>query len=162
MARYLNIAALIILAIIFQAVVLPVYVSDPFKPNLLILFIVYLGFQADMKVGAPSAFLLGLVQDSLSSLYFGLNGFSFLLIYLLYHEVANRLYTGSRTLMVVGTFFATVANACVHMILLLLFSASQGVYTSIIQAIIPQSVVNTLVAAFLFFMTPLGRRGESP
>jgi rod shape-determining protein MreD len=159
MSKFFNIAALLVLGIIFQEVLLPAYIADPFQPNLLILFVVYLGFHADMSYGAPSAFLLGLVHDSLSGLYFGLNGFSFLLIYLLYHELANRLYTGSRALMVVGTFLATVVNACVHLLILLLFSASQGVYASIIQAMVPQCFMNSLLAVILFFMTPLGKKG---
>ena len=90
--------------------------------------------------------MLGLVQDSFTGIYFGLNAFSYLLIFTLYHEAAARLYTGSRSLLVLGTVLAIVLNAGIQFLLLLLFS-SEGVFSSIFGAILPQGLATALVSA---------------
>ncbi len=161
MVRYLNIIVLVILAIVFQSVVFPAYLAEAFRPCVLLVFVVYLGFRAGMRVGAPASFALGLLQDTLSGIYFGLNGFSYLLVFLLYNEVSERLYTGSRLLMMLGAFLATVITAMSHLVLLLVFSASQGAYASIIGAIIPQAVVNTVVSGILFRVIPFASGKET-
>ena len=130
--KYLNILVLVIIGVIFQVNIFPVYLADPFKPNVLLIFVVYFGFRAGFRFGAPCSFLLGLVQDSFSGIYFGLNAFSYLLIFTLYHEVAARLYTGSRALLVLGTVLAVVLNAGIQFLLLLL-SSSEGAFSSIFR-----------------------------
>lgn len=162
MVRYLNTFILVILGVVFQTIIFPTYLAEPFRPGILLIFVVYLGFRADMRVGVCCSFLLGLLQDALSGIYFGLNGFTFLLIYLIFHEAAARLYTGSRTLMVLGAFLATVASAFAHLLLLLIFSASEGVYASILGAILPQGIMNAVVSGLLFKVIPLAAGEDNP
>nr|HOP41128.1 rod shape-determining protein MreD [Geobacteraceae bacterium] len=154
MFKHLNIFVLVIVGIIFQVNVFPAYLADPFKPNVLLVFVVFMGLRAGFRFGALSSFLFGLVQDTFSGLYFGLNAFSYLLIFTLYHEVATRLYTGSRLLMILCTFLAVVLNACVQYLLLLVFSSSEGAFSSIFAAVFPQGLTTALVAASLFFLFP--------
>jgi rod shape-determining protein MreD len=161
MVTYLNIFVLVIVGIILQTILFPAYLSDPFQPNLLSVFIVYLGFRAGVRFGASSSFLLGLIQDSLSGIYFGLNGFSYLLVFFLFHEAANRLYTESRTLMILGAFLASVIIAFVHLLLLLVFSVSEGSYVSLIGAVLPQGLMNALASAVLFSVLPRAGKEES-
>ncbi|RNC65818.1 MAG: rod shape-determining protein MreD [Desulfuromonadales bacterium] len=160
MITFLWYAILIFVALVLQVTLLPAYLADPFKPNLLILFVVYLGLRENIAWGAL-AFFLGLVHDSFSGLYLGLNGFSYLFIFWLLTTVADRLYTDRRSLMVVGVFSATVVNGFLNLLLLLLFSAAQGIYASLLQSIVPQGLVNALVASLVFTFTPLARMGES-
>ncbi len=160
MFRYLNILVLVIAAVFLQTIIFPAYLAEPFRPGILLIFTVYLGFRAGIRAGACSSFLLGLLQDALSGIYFGLNGFSFLLVFLLYHEASERLYTGSRTLMVLGALLATVLTAFVHLLLLLIFSASEGVYASILGALLPQCMVNALVSGLIFRLIPLAAAEE--
>jgi rod shape-determining protein MreD len=162
MARYLNISVLCLVGIVCQVILFPAYLADPFKPSLIIISVVYLGFQAGFRFGACSAFLLGLLQDSFSGLYFGLSGFSFLLIFLLYHEAATNLYTESRVLMVLGVFLATILNGGIHLLLLLLFSSSGGAYSTIFGSLLPQGVMNSLLSLVIFHFVPLKRKEESP
>lgn len=147
MVTYLNILALTVLGILFQVSIFPAYLADPFKPNILIIFIAYLGFRVSMPLGACSAFLLGLIQDSFSGFCFGLNGFSYLLIYFLFHETTVRLYTESRLLIVLGAFLACLLNGLIQLLLLALFSEAQGVYLVIFQSLLPHSVMTSAVAA---------------
>lgn len=162
MSGYLNISVLCIIGVVCQAVLFPAYLADPFTPNLLIIFVVYLGFQAGFRFGVCSSFFLGLVQDSLSGLYFGLSGFSYLLIFLLYHEAATNLYTESRLLMVLGVFLATLLNAGIHLLLLLLFSSSGGAYSTILGSLLPQGLVNSVVSLLVFNLITLKRKEETP
>jgi rod shape-determining protein MreD len=162
MLKYLNILVLVIIGVIFQVNIFPAYLADPFKPNVLLIFVTYFGFRAGFRFGAPCSFLLGLLQDSFSGIYFGLNAFSYLLIFMLYHEVAARLYTGSRTLLVLGTVLAIVINASIQFLLLLLFSSSDGAFSSIFGAILPQGFATALVSVCVFILFPRAGREEFP
>ncbi|MGA7827785.1 MAG: rod shape-determining protein MreD [Geobacteraceae bacterium] len=162
MLKYLNILVLVIIGVIFQVNIFPAYLADPFKPNVLLIFVVYFGFRAGLRFGAPCSFLLGLVQDSFSGIYFGLNAFSFLLIFTLYHEVAARLYTGSKTLLVLGTGLAVVLNASIQFLLLLLFSSSDGAFSSIFGTVLPQVLATALVSVGAVILFPHAGREEFP
>ena len=129
---------------------------------MLLIFVVYFGFRAGLRFGAPCSFLLGLVQDSFSGIYFGLNAFSFLLIFTLYHEVAARLYTGSKTLLVLGTGLAVVLNASIQFLLLLLFSSSDGAFSSIFGTVLPQVLATALVSVGAVILFPHAGREEFP
>lgn len=148
MLNYLNILVLVVIGVIFQVNIFPSYLADPFKPNVLLIFVVYFGFRSSFRFGAPCSFLLGLVQDSFSGMYFGLNAFSYLFIFILYHVVAARLYTGSKALLVLGTVLAIVINACIQFLLLLVFSASDGAFSAIFGVLLPQALTTALVSVF--------------
>jgi rod shape-determining protein MreD len=106
------------------------------------------------------AFLLGLVQDSFSGLYLGLNGLSYLIIFLFFSLMADRLYTDRRSLMILGVFTASLASALLILLLLFVFAESRGIYASLIQSMVPQGLVNAFAASLLFTFTPLARMGE--
>jgi rod shape-determining protein MreD len=152
-------AILIFAAIVLQVSVLPVHIADPFKPNLLILFVVFMGLREGPAWGTL-AFVLGLLHDVFSGLYLGLNAFSYLIIFLLLSLAADRLYTDRRSLMILGTFSATMVNGLFSLLLLLLFSSSHGIYASLLEGLVPQSLMNALAASVVFTFTPLARVGD--
>jgi rod shape-determining protein MreD len=119
-----------------------------------------MGFTERIWWGGVGSFLLGLVQDSLSGIYFGLNGFSFLLIFIILKAVSHRLYTDSRLLMVLAVFLATVFNGLVSLLLLAVFSIAPGLYSTILSAIIPQCFVSAIIAYLAFGIMPLRKREE--
>ena len=149
MVNALKISLLIITALLLQVTILPAYLADPFKPNLLIIAVAYLGLKS-FRLGGGMAFCLGLVQDCFSGLYLGLSGFSFLSIYLLLNMTAGRLYTDNRFLMVIVVFLATLVNGLLHLLLLLIFSTADGIYATLLPGIIPQGLINALIASLLF------------
>lgn len=162
MTRRIKIILLIMVSLLLQMAFFPAHFADPCKPTLLLAFIVYMGFRESIQWGAPLSFLLGLVQDSISGLYFGLNGFSYLFIFVALKTIAHRFYTDSRALMVLGVFLATVCNGLMNILLLLVFSLAEGVYSSILADLLPQSLCNAFVAYVIFSVVPLGRREEMP
>jgi rod shape-determining protein MreD len=137
-------------ALLCQVTVLPAYLADPFKPNLLLIVVVWLGLSTPLMWGAFLAYLLGLVQDSWSGLYLGLNGFCYLLVSLVLHNISHRLYADSRYLMTLAVFIATIACGLMHLLLLALFSSAGGILISILASILPQALVNALVASLVF------------
>lgn len=149
----------LVLAVILQTTVLPAFFEDPFKPNLMIILVAYLALRLDTPfLGALVAYFLGLIQGVFSGTYFGLAGISLLLIYLILRKLADQLYTDSDHLMVVVVFFATLVDALVSIIMLLLFSAPSGIYTSFLANMLPQAVVNAFVTSLLFGVWSLGNK----
>ena len=149
MVKSLKISLLIVIALLLQVTIFPAYLADPFRPNLLIIAVAYMGLKTS-RLGGGAAFCLGLVQDCFSGLYLGLSGFSFLSIYLLLNMTAGRLYTDNRFLMVIVVFLATLVNGLLHLLLLLIFSTADGIYATLLPIIIPQGLVNAVIASLLF------------
>jgi len=155
-----KISAFITAALLLQVTILPAYLADPFKPNLLIIAVTYLGLKTG-RGGGFVAFALGLLQDCFSGIYMGLNGFSFLSLYLILNLAADRLYTNSRYLMLFVVFLATIVYGVLHLLLLLVFPPATGIYLTILAALIPQALVNTLFSSLLFSFPRLNALEES-
>lgn len=160
MIKLLWYAILVFAALVLQVTLFPEYLADPFKPNLLIIFVVYMGLREGVGWGAL-AYVLGLIHDSFTGLYLGLNGFSYLIIFLGLTMVAGRLFTDRRSLMIIGVFSSTIVNGFLNLFLLFLFSAAQGIYGILLESLVPQALVNALVASVIFTFSPLARIGES-
>jgi rod shape-determining protein MreD len=161
MIKYLQFILVVYAALLIQVAVLPVYLADPFQPNLLIIIVVYLGLRVGGWHGGVLAFLLGLLDDSFSGIYLGLSAFSFLAIYMAMRNVSGRLYTDSLLLTLMVVVLATIANGLLHLLLLLLFSAASGIYRSLLPALIPQALVNAFAASLVFSLPRLYSREET-
>ena len=149
MLNVLKIFILIMAALLLQVTILPAYLADPFKPNLLIIVVAYLGFKTG-RLGGFLAFGLGILQDCFSGIYLGLSGFSYLCIYIMLNLTADRLYTDNRYLMIFVVFLATEVNGLLQLLLLLLFPTANSIYESILPGLIPQGLVNALISSLLF------------
>lgn len=146
-------------AIILQFTIFPAYLEDPFKPNLLMIFVAYLALREDLPyIGGFLAYGLGLVHGTFSGIYFGLAGITMLLVYLLLRAVADQLYAESANLMIVAVFAATLLDALLSLLLIALFSADGGIFNSILTAMIPQAMVTASAAFLIFTAIPLVRR----
>lgn len=154
MTKYLQITAMVLAGLLLQTTLLPAYLADPFQPNLLIIMVVYLGLKLPHRLGPFAALSLGLLQDCYSGLCLGLHAFSYLCLYIFLAEVSDRLFTDNRLLLVLVVFLATVMGALLNLVMLMVFSVSQGIYASVLPALIPQALVNAL-AASIFFNLPL-------
>lgn len=147
MNAYFKIAAVVAAACLLQMTLLPRYLLDPFQPNLIIILVVYLGLKLPHRFSGVAVLLLGLLQDSFSGIYLGLHAFSYLCIYTLLSELADRLYTNNRILFVLVVFIATIMSALLNLLMLLVFSVSNGLYSSLLPALLPQALINALVAS---------------
>lgn len=152
----------IVLAVVLQSSVLPIYIASPFKPDLLLIFAVYLALHGSFKAGAPLAWTLGLVKDVFSGLYLGLNAFSFLLIFLFIKHVSDRLYTESAPLFVIAVSGATLSCASINLLLLVMFTASPGIAYSMSVGLVPHLLVNAFVASLVPLIPGFDRLLEIP
>lgn len=155
----LSLAGTIICAVVIQAAVLPVHLATPFKPDLLLIIMVYLALRGSFETSIPLAWLLGLLKDVFSGIFLGLNAFSFLIIFLFIKSVADRLYAESGFLFVVTVSVATVASVAIDFLLLLMFTQTPGIFYSMIAGFIPHLLVNAF-AASLIALLPGFTRGQ--
>lgn len=139
----------VVFAVVLQATVFPIHIATPFKPDLLLIIMVYLALRSSFEFGTPLAWLLGLLKDVFSGLYLGLNAFSFLIVFLVIKSVADRLYAESGLLFVVTVVVATLISFTANMLLLLMFTKNPGIAYSMITGLIPHLLVNSFVASLV-------------
>jgi rod shape-determining protein MreD len=152
----------IVSAVVLQSSVLPVYIASPFKPDLLLVFVVFLGLRVSFMAGASLSWVLGLVNDVFSGLYLGLNALSFLLIFMIVKHISDRLYTGSALLFVIAVSIATLSCASINMLLLVMFTESPGIAYSMSAGLVPHLLVNAFVASFVPLIPGFDRLLETP
>jgi rod shape-determining protein MreD len=146
-----NSLALIILVIslVLQTSVLPTHVATPFKPDLLLVAMVYLALRGPVAPGAFLAWILGLIKDVFSGLYLGLNGFSFLIIFLVITSISDLLYAESGELFVVTVSAATLACVTADLLLLLMLTSTPGISYSMTAGLLPHMLANAFAASLL-------------
>lgn len=150
MIRLVRTSAVILFALILQIAVFPAFLADPFKPNLVLIIVVWLGLKGSTYIGALISYLLGISLDAASGICFGINGFSFLLTFFVLQNISHRLYADSRYLMTLAVFVATIATGLTNLLLMALFSVTDGIYSSLLAYLLPHSLVNALIASVVF------------
>ena len=149
MTGFVKTILLIAAVLLLETSVLPQYLQSPYKPDLLLIQMVFLALRAPAGASLPAAYGLGLLKDSVSSLYLGLNAFSFLLVALVLRLVSDRLYVQNNMLLVLTVSIATVAVNVVNLLLLLVFSEGTGLSAVLFGALIPHLLVNAFVASLV-------------
>ena len=152
----------IVSAVVLQTSVLPVYIASPFKPDLLLVFVVFLALRSPFMAGVSLSWGLGLVKDVFSGLYLGLNALSFLLIFVVIKHISDRLYTGSAPLFVLAVCGATLSCASINILLLVMFTKSSGIVYSMSAGLVPHLLVNAFVASFVPLLPGFDRLLETP
>jgi len=152
----------IVSAVVFQSAVVPIYIASPFKPDLLLIFVVYLALRGSFKAGAPLSWTLGLVKDVFSGLYLGLNAFSFLFIFMVIKNISDRLYTESAPLFVITVSVATLSCVSLNLLLLVMFTASPGIVYSMGVGLVPHLLVNAFAASLIPLIPGFDRLLETP
>lgn len=140
---------LVLAAVIIQVSLLPVFVHPPFKPDLLLIIMVFIALRESFQVGAPVAWVLGLLNDICSGLYLGLNAAAFLILYLVIKSVSDRLYADSAILFVLTVVGVTVAGFMLNLLLLVIFTATPGIAYSMFADIFPRLLVNAFIASVI-------------
>ncbi len=143
----LLIFCLVLASIIIQVSLLPVFVLPSFKPDLLLVIMVYLALHGSFETGMPMAWLLGMLNDVCSGLYLGLNAVSFLISYLIIKSVSHRLYADSAILFVLTVVGVTLVGFTLNLLLVVMFTASPGIVYSMLSDIFPRLLVNAFIAS---------------
>jgi len=140
---------MLLLSVVLQVSVLPIYLISSFKPDLFLIIVVFLGLRGSFEAGTPLAWLLGLIKDSFGGLYLGLNAFAFLLIFFAIKSTSARLYSDSSGLFVISVCAATLACCTLNLLLLLMFTSSGGISYSILSDLLPHLLINSFTASLV-------------
>lgn len=140
---------LLVMAVVLQTSVLPVHLASPFKPDLLLVAMVYLALRGPVASGAFLSWTLGLIKDVFSGLYLGLNAFSFLIIFLVIKSISDLLYAESGELFVVTVSAATLACVVADLILLLMLTSTPGISYSMTAGFLPHLLANAFAASLV-------------
>lgn len=147
--RQLLFAGTVALSVVLQTAVLPVFLDIPFRPDLLLIIVVFLALRGSFEAGIPLAWLLGVCKDVFSGLYLGLNALTFLIIFLIIKSVAERLYAESGFLFVITVVAASLACVSGNFLLLLLFTKTEGIAATMAVNIVPHLLINAFTAALV-------------
>lgn len=142
---------LLLVAVVLEVSVLPVHLLSAFKPDLLLLFMVFMALRFSFESGAPLAWLLGLIKDVFSGLFLGMNAFAFLIIFLVIKSVSDRLYADSPGLFVLTSIAATLACSAITLLLVLMFTTTSGLIYSMSVDLIPHLLINSFIASLAPF-----------
>ena len=142
-------SCLVLTALVFQVALLPVFVRAPFKPDLLLVIMVFIALRGSFETGAPLAWLLGMLDDVCSGVFLGLNAASFLISFFVIKSVSDRLYADSAILFVLTVVGVTVASFTLNLLLMVLFTATPGIAYSMFSDSIPRILVNAFVASLV-------------
>jgi rod shape-determining protein MreD len=162
MNKLVRMSVAIVLAVVCEASFLPVHILAPFKPDLLLIVVVYLALRGPFGSGAPAAWGLGLLKDVFSGLYLGLNAVTFLIIFLFIKHVSERLYAESAPLFVLTVAVATLACVSSNLLLLLMFTTTPGIAYSMAAGLIPHLLVNAFCASLITLIPGFERPLEAP
>jgi len=147
MIRWIALVSAIAAALVLQSTVLPIFLASSFKPDLLLVLMVFIALRGSFHEGLPLAWLLGLFKDVFSGLYLGLNAFSFVVIFLTIKSVSERLYAESGTLFVISVGLASLACFSLNLLLLILFTSTPGIAYSMGADLIPHLLVTSFAAS---------------
>ena len=145
----LLVSCLVVASIVIQVSLLPVFVRPSFKPDLLLVIMVFLALRGSLETGAPLAWLLGMLSDVFSGLYLGLNALVFLISFVIIKNISDRLYSDSAILFVLTVAGVTVAGLALNILLMIMLTSSPGIAYSMLSDIIPRLLVNAFVASIV-------------
>ncbi len=152
----------ILAAIVIQVSLLPIFVLPPFKPDLLLVIMVFLALRGSAETGAPLAWLLGLLNDVCSGLYLGLNAATFLISFFVIKSVSDRLYADSAILFVLTVAGVTVGCFTLNLLLMIMFTSSPGIAYSMFSDLFPRLLVNAFIASVVSTFSGFDCQLESP
>ncbi len=139
----------IMASIVIQTSLLPVFIRPSFKPDLLLVIMVFVALRGSFESGAPLAWLLGMLNDVCSGLFLGLNAATFLISFLVIKSVSDRLYAESSFLFVLTVVGVTFFNFALNLFLLALFTTSPGIVYSMLSDLFPRLLVNAFIASLV-------------
>jgi rod shape-determining protein MreD len=154
--------SLVLASIVIQVSLLPVFVRPSFKPDLLLVIMVFLALRGSLRSGAALAWLLGMLNDICSGLYLGLNAATFLMSYIVIKSVSDRVYADSAILFVMTAAAVTVAGFTLNLLLLVMFTTSPGIAYSMFSDLVPRLLVNAFVASIVSAFPGFDCQMESP
>ena len=158
MTRLLLLLACAFLFLVSQTTLLPTLLPHYFKPELLLLLVVYLCLTENLVRGALLSWGIGLLLDSCGGTHLGLHATIYLSIFIIGHSSAHALNTESPLLLLFMVFCASLLQSGL-LILFGIFADLQRLIPLLLQRATFQGSINVLAAFLLItLITALQRR----
>ncbi len=154
MKRTLLVFALGIFVLTLQTVFLRFVPIQSIKPDFLLIYTLYLGFEFPPVSGGLLAFLVGYLVDLYSGNSFGLYAISRPLLFYGAYVFKSKFYMEGYPSQFIFVFASTVVEACV-MLVLLSFLSPEPLFRlspSFFIALLPQWAVTALITPILFML----------
>lgn len=141
--------------LLMQTTVLPALLPLHFKPDLLLILVVYLGLNEGYVRGGSLAYVFGCLQDVFAAGYPGLYGLALLGVFLAVRGMVARLNTESSVLLLLLVGVGTLLQSALLLFALGFFADAGALWLIILKGLLPQIMLN-LLAAFLLIRITLG------
>lgn len=140
---------IVVASIVIQTSLIPVFIRPSFKPDLLLVILVFISLRGSFQSGAPLSWILGLLDDICSGLFLGLNAATFLISFLIIKSISDRLYAESSFLFVLTVIGVTFVTFTLNLLLMALFTTSPGIVYSMLSEFVPRLLVNAFAASLV-------------
>ena len=141
-----------LLAILVQAFFVPIIEIGVWRPDIVLIAILYIGYRYGMISGALTGFFLGIIQDALSPLPLGISSLAGSIIGFAAGQVRQlRLAVNARVL---ATVFLILIHGCIFYFFYQLRSESTFIYL-LLTRVFPNTIYTFMLGLVLsFFIRP--------
>ncbi len=136
------------IAVVLQTVFLPVLLQGYYKPDLLLILVIYLGLHEKPLRGGLLVYLIGWCCDGVAGVFPGLNGFVLIGIFMVVRGIVARINTESSSLLLLLVVAGTVLQSVLVAFALDFFSQTARIWPQIVWQL-PVQVLLNLTAAFV-------------
>jgi rod shape-determining protein MreD len=162
MNRNLTYFAMAGLAVVAQTVLMPLLFQGYYKPDLILILVIYLGLHEGPWRGGLPVYLLGWFYDGVAGVFPGLNGFILLGIFLAVRGIVTRVNTESSALLLMLILAGTVMQSIMVAFALDFFSQTAGFWPQIAWHLPVQLLLNFVAAFILLRLTVWLQRAFLP
>jgi rod shape-determining protein MreD len=139
-------------AVVLQTVVFPVLLQGYYKPDLLLILVVYLGLHEESRRGGLLVYLLGWAYDGVAGGYPGLNGFVLFGVFLAVRGIVSRVNTESSPLLLLLVLAGTALQFVMMAFALDFFSQTMQMWSQMAWQLPVQLMLNFIAALILLRM----------
>lgn len=150
MLSTLSTVFLIILLFVFQTTVLHAFTISGVRPDIILIFSVFVGIKLRETRGAAAGFTLGLVQDSLSSGLLGANAFSKGIVGFAFGLLKDKIIFENIFSQVIFVLIATVIDTVI-VLLISSLTINENV-TTIFNKLLLSSIYTTLAGPLFIYV----------
>lgn len=120
------------------------------KPNLIMLFIIYISLTTNILTSETTGFFVGFLEDILSQSLIGVNALTKTLLAFFLNHFKTRLFTEKIISVFFVVFLTTIVTKLFYFLLILLFVNKVNFYHAILKIIIPEAFYNALFSIVVF------------
>ncbi len=137
---------------LFQTTILPAFFDFFVIYDLLIIFVIYIGFYSTLMEGLPSVILMGLVMDCLSGGAFGVFTTTYLWLYAVVTVVIQYLHVASRFLLIIAVVSGVLWGNLINIMTIAMGNSGLQLSSGLIQNISAQLILVVFTGPPVFFL----------